>query len=945
MAQTPATYDAEVTISANGFTWADHEFQGWSLSSSGNVVYSAGDVVSNLTAMANGIVTLYAVWEEALVPPVIAPADGAVFYGDSCEVTITCPTTGAAIYYTTNGTTPKTTSSYLYTGSFTITDTATIKAVAVKDGQKSSYSTATITKEVLSLTLEDALGVDDAIQITTGDTIVWMPIIDETSSIGKSARSGIIGDDGETWLQADVSGVGTLSFLCKVSCEHDDDGTFTWDRLMVYVDGQERTDWRMDGQSGWFQRTVEFATDGTHTVRWVYHKDESDFDGDDCAWVSGVTWEVPPDPIPAIKTDAEVGDALEGSADDNLAANLTNMTEYNAYRAWVDRRGFDHQTVKDAPKSWLSYALDSSVLINKRFRKGDLSIDMFAPSVAGGFLFELGLNGVDIGDNATAANLGKVFGIEGASMLDGNNFSSENVMFSFGAPNDGKATIVVEPKDGNAESFFLRATMRDFYDDVPVVSLSLNGGGSLNGASDEMLVDRDAAYGALPTPTRTGYTFDGWYTKATGGTKVTDSTTITANSSHALYAHWTPNTYTITFDPNGGSVSTTSKTVTYGSTYGTLPTPTLDGYSFEGWFTKSSGGKQVSHSDKVDVLSNVTLYAHWSIITYEVTFNANGGSVSPKMKTVIYGAAYGELPVPLRADYTFAGWCTDYGTLVTADTIVGLSSSHELYAQWTRFEFTLNNGEATITRWPNASGTICIPSEAVGCPVVAIGSRAFSSTKLTSVIIPDSVTEINSYAFASCYLKELTLPVGLTYIGSHAFDGCNDLRGTLTIPNSVTYIGTEAFRACRISGTLIIPDSVSSIGNAAFFYCQELTEVLIPNSIDTIPDSMLNSCIKVRNVTIPDTVTKIGNRAFYSCRTLANVTIPNGVTTIGENAFHECSGLRFVTIPESVTSIGYGAFSLCTGLTRANVPIGLKEQIEFNSVFVNCDSSLVITYY
>ena len=64
MTQTPATYDAEVTIPVNGFTWADHEFRGWSLSASGSVVYSEGDVVSNLTATASGIVFLYAVWEE-----------------------------------------------------------------------------------------------------------------------------------------------------------------------------------------------------------------------------------------------------------------------------------------------------------------------------------------------------------------------------------------------------------------------------------------------------------------------------------------------------------------------------------------------------------------------------------------------------------------------------------------------------------------------------------------------------------------------------------------------------------------------------------------------------------------------------------------------------------------------------------------------------------------
>lgn len=100
----------------------------------------------------------------------------------------------------------------------------------------------------------------------------------------------------------------------------------------------------------------------------------------------------------------------------------------------------------------------------------------------------------------------------------------------------------------------------------------------------------------ITKPTKTGYTFKGYYT----GTNGTGTQYINANGSFigelyknnasniTLYAYWTPNTYTVTFNANGGSVSTSSKTVTYNSTYGTLPTPTKTGYTFVGWFTGSS---------------------------------------------------------------------------------------------------------------------------------------------------------------------------------------------------------------------------------------------------------------------------------------------------------------------------------------------------------------------
>ena len=90
-------------------------------------------------------------------------------------------------------------------------------------------------------------------------------------------------------MEVEVSGAGTLSFWCKTSCEHDDDGTFTWDRLMVYTNNVEVMEWRMDGESEWTERVLTFAG-GENTVRWCYYKDESESDGEDCAWVDGVVW-------------------------------------------------------------------------------------------------------------------------------------------------------------------------------------------------------------------------------------------------------------------------------------------------------------------------------------------------------------------------------------------------------------------------------------------------------------------------------------------------------------------------------------------------------------------------------------------------------------------------------------------------------------------------------
>lgn len=86
------------------------------------------------------------------------------------------------------------------------------------------------------------------------------------------------------------------------------------------------------------------------------------------------------------------------------------------------------------------------------------------------------------------------------------------------------------------------------------------------------------------------------------------------NCSPGIYITTFDPNINITFDANGGLCSTTSKTVTYDSSYGTLPTPTRNGYAFEGWFTEAENGTQVKSSDIVSITENQTLYAHWTVL-------------------------------------------------------------------------------------------------------------------------------------------------------------------------------------------------------------------------------------------------------------------------------------------------------------------------------------------
>lgn len=127
---------------------------------------------------------------------------------------------------------------------------------------------------------------------------------------------------------------------------------------------------------------------------------------------------------------------------------------------------------------------------------------------------------------------------------------------------------------------------------------------------DSMLV---AGSITLPTPVREGYTVLGWAeTPSATAAKYNAGSPFSTTNSITLYAVWKPADYTVTFDPNGGTVNPVSKSVVYNEAYGMLPVPTKAGCSFDGWYTDALEGTLVTYDTRLTVPADQTLYAHWS---------------------------------------------------------------------------------------------------------------------------------------------------------------------------------------------------------------------------------------------------------------------------------------------------------------------------------------------
>ncbi|MDR3366581.1 MAG: leucine-rich repeat protein [Prevotellaceae bacterium] len=179
-------------------------------------------------------------------------------------------------------------------------------------------------------------------------------------------------------------------------------------------------------------------------------------------------------------------------------------------------------------------------------------------------------------------------------------------------------------------------------------------GGTVNPSSQIALPGE--AVGALPTPTRSGYTFGGWYTETNGaGTRYTESTVYNILGNTTLYAKWTENTYTLTFDAQSGTVAPASKSIASGEAVGALPTPTRSGYTFGGWYTAPNGaGTRYTEVTLYNILGNTTLYAKW-------TAGSTGVSAQLQANINLY-------PNPFTAEVRLTGAA---GCTLTVITVAG----------------------------------------------------------------------------------------------------------------------------------------------------------------------------------------------------------------------------------------------------------------------------------
>ena len=508
-------------------------------------------------------------------------------------------------------------------------------------------------------------------------------------------------------------------------------------------------------------------------------------------------------------------------------------------------------------------------------------------------------------------------------------------------------------------------------------TITYNGaGGTLSKSSDKVTYGGNVP--AMPTASRSGYTLTGWTWSGYSG-----SGTYSYVGNSTATAGWKANQYTITYNPNGGTVTPTSNGVTFDQPCPTAPTPVRKGYTFTGW----SGG---TYAGTYKTAGNTTVTAGWKANEYTISFNTDGGSAVEAIKATYDTDAY--LPAaPTRADYKFAGWSDGTGTYQAGAKVLNLTSEPggqvSFKALWLPSTFTVHfdtdggtdlsdikysfddntalpmpskadkqEGDTIIkysfAGWQDETGKTYTTAQDVKADAPFSGgvltlkakwdeSKSAVAESGGDTVINDPTYETNytnNYNMtdeqAKMFLEKLMKGIATEItIKGIRFVTIKNADGTITIRledlgNAREITVPDAIRI----GDTVIP--VTIIDQRAFMGNTTLERVILGKNVTTIRESAFEGCTNLKQITFNEGLVTIEKRAFFGCSSLKELKCVNTLKNIGESAFENCTSLSSVSLNNGLLDIGAKAFRGCKALTTITIP---KTVLKIgNQAFENC---------
>ena len=467
------------------------------------------------------------------------------------------------------------------------------------------------------------------------------------------------------------------------------------------------------------------------------------------------------------------------------------------------------------------------------------------------------------------------------------------------------------------------------------ISYNVNTGNEM--VNNQQVVTYDSTF-VMQEPTKTGYTFIGWYQNG----ELFNIDKWNLLNDVELIAKWAPNKYTIEIIDE----TKTKVEVTYDTSY-VINNTLKENYIFKGYYSEPYG-KGIKYTDGLgnsikiyNDLANIQLYPYYQ---YKIDFISNGGT---EIESLILDENV-NLPsniIPLKEERTFEKWYIDINLTNEYINVIG---NVTLYAKWLEetntslFNYEISD-TVTITSFNHELEKVVIPTHIGNVQVMHIDYDAFKYATINELSFPEGINVITPLSFTN--VKKIIIPKSVVEIGYNAFNGCSSLNSIEFHLNSqLLSIGSYAFEKTNLR-EIKVPLSVEIIGHGAFRYCPLETLYLpfVGFKKNQIEDNRLgyifggddiyyhnNDYISasLKSVYVHSGI--IGEYAFYGCNQIENVYLGKEITSIGDYAFDGCKSLKAIDIPNTVNQIGFASFEGCYGLRLISLPFVGRSETENN---------------
>lgn len=236
-------------------------------------------------------------------------------------------------------------------------------------------------------------------------------------------------------------------------------------------------------------------------------------------------------------------------------------------------------------------------------------------------------------------------------------------------------------------------------------------------------------------------------------------------------------------------------------------------------------------------------------------------------------------------------------------------------------------GEAAFADCPRLTSINITPET----PLTFVGNYAFDDTGITSMTLPNSITEMGYCIFQNCHqLESVNVPTGIDYVPYDYCEGCENLKN-VKMHDGIRVIRHDAFYGCRTLPTIELNDQITHIEYNAFHNCDSLVINKLPTALTHLGDYAFYRT-SITRVNLSESITEWGSNIFAYCSKLKEVQLPKNIKRINNYMFQCCSALEQIQLPDSLKEIGYAAFDQ-SGLTSVTLPDSLEilESYAFSS--------------